>query len=107
MKKILSAILLILAMQSAWAIDLRDAKAQGLVGEGNDGYLAAVQQPASAEVKALVASVNSKRKAQFEKTARNTGTTVLQVSNRFHELAVQKTAPGHYYQDKSGRWNKK
>ena len=107
MKKILSAILLILAMQSAWAVDLSDAKAQGLVGEGNDGYLAAVQQPASAEVKALVSSVNSKRKAQFEKTARNTGTTVLQVSNRFYELAVQKTAPGHYYQDKGGRWKTK
>jgi len=107
MKKILTAILLVLAMQSAWAIDLRDAKTQGLVGEANNGYLAAVQQPASAEVKALVSSVNTKRKAQFEKTANNTGTTVLQVSNRFYELAVQKTAPGHYYQDKSGAWKKK
>jgi len=107
MKKILSAILLIFAMQSAWAIDLHDAKTQGLVGEGNNGYLAAVQQPASPEVKALISSVNSKRKAKFEKTARNTGTTVLQVSNRFYELAVQKTAPGHYYQDKSGAWKKK
>jgi hypothetical protein len=107
MKKILTAILLVLAMQSAWAIDLRDAKTQGLVGEANNGYLAAVQQPASAEVKALVSSVNSKRKAQFEKTARSTGTTVLQVSNRFYELAVKKTAPGHYYQDKSGAWKKK
>lgn len=107
MKKILTVFFLILAMQSAWAIDLRDAKSQGLVGEANNGYLAVVQQPASAEVKALVSSVNNKRKAQFEKTARNTGTTVLQVSNRFYELAVQKTAPGHYYQDKSGAWKKK
>jgi len=107
MKKILTAILLVLVMQSAWAIDLREAKAQGLVGESNNGYLAVVQQPADAEVKALVSSVNTKRKTQFEKAARNTGTTVLQVSNRFYELAVQKTAPGHYYQDKSGTWKKK
>lgn len=107
MKKSLTAILLVLAMQSAWAIDIRDAKIQGLVGEGNNGYLAAVQQPASAEVKALLGRVNAKRKARFEKTARSTNTTVLQVSNRFYELAVQKTRPGHYYQDRSGRWKKK
>jgi hypothetical protein len=107
MKRILTAILLVLAMQTAWAIDLDDAKAQGLVGEARTGYLAAVQKPASAEVKALIADVNAKRKAQFEKTAAKTGTTVLQVSYRFYELAVQKTEPGHYIQDADGRWKKK
>lgn len=94
-------------MQVAWAIDLQSAKDQGLVGEANNGYLAAVQKPASAEVKALISDVNAKRKAQFEKTAANTNTTQLQVSNRFYQLAVQRTKPGHYYQDKSGRWKKK
>ena len=54
MKKIIAAIGLLLLMQSAWAIDIRDAKEQGLVGEANTGYLAAVQSPASAEVRALV-----------------------------------------------------
>ena len=107
MKKIIAAIGLLLLMQSAWAIDIRDAKEQGLVGEANTGYLAAVQSPASAEVRALVAEVNEKRKAKFAKTAEKTGTTVVQVANRFYELAVQKTAPGHYYQDSSGRWKKK
>lgn len=107
MKKLLTAILLVLSMQSAWAIGLQDAKSQGLVGEARTGYLAAVQQPASAEVKALIASVNAKRKAQFERAAKKTNTTLLQVSNRFYELAVQKTRPGNYYQDKSGRWKKK
>lgn len=107
MKKLLAAILLVLTMQTAWAIDLQDAKAQGLVGEANTGYLAVVQQPASEEVKTLVANVNALRKAEFEKTAAKTNTTLLQVSNRFYELAVQKTSPGHYYQDRSGRWQKK
>ncbi len=107
MKRILTAILLVLSMQAAWAIDLNDAKAQGLVGEARTGYLAAVEKPVSAEVKALIADVNAKRKAQFEKTAAKTGTTVLQVSNRFYELAVQKTRPGHYVQEASGRWKKK
>lgn len=107
MKKVFAAIGLLLLLQNAWAIDIRDAKAQGLIGEANTGYIAAVTSPASAEVRALIADVNRKRKARFNNTAQKTGTTRAQVANRFYELAVQKTAPGHYYQDRNGRWKKK
>jgi hypothetical protein len=107
MKKIFAAIGLLFILQNAWAIDLDAAKSQGLVGEANTGYLAAVQMPASAEVRALIADVNAKRKASFENTARKTGATVEQVAYRFYELAVQKTAAGNYYQDAGGRWQKK
>lgn len=107
MKKMIVALGFALLLQNAWAIDLDSAKSQGLVGEANSGYLAAVKTPASAEVQVLIADVNAKRKAHFESTADKTGTTLAQVSNRFYELAVQKTAPGHYYQDRSGTWVKK
>lgn len=107
MKKIFAAIGLILLLQNAWAIEIGDAKAQGLVGEANSGYLAAVQTPASAEVRALIAEVNAIRKAEFEKTAAKTSTTIAQVSHRFYELAVQRTEAGNYYQDAGGRWQKK
>ncbi len=107
MSKILAAIFLTLALQTAWAIDIGTAKDQGLVGEANTGYLAAVKTPASSEVKALIASVNTQRKAEFEKTANKTSATVEQVSHRFYELAVRKTAAGHYYQDANGNWKKK
>ncbi len=107
MKRIFLAIFLTLALQTAWAIDIGTAKNQGLVGEANSGYLAAVASPASADVKALISSVNAKRKAQFEKTAKSTNTTVAQVSHRFYELAVQKTKAGNYYQDAGANWKKK
>lgn len=107
MKKIFAAIGLALLLQNAWAIDLDSAKAQGLVGEANTGYLAAVKTPASGEVQALIADVNRKRKAKFEDTAGKTGATVAQVAFRFYQLAVQNTAPGNYYQDANGRWQKK
>jgi uncharacterized protein YdbL (DUF1318 family) len=107
MKKIIAAIGLALILQNAWAIDLDSAKSQGLVGEANSGYLAAVKTPASAEVQALIADVNAKRKTKFQETAKKTGTTLAQVSHRFYELAIQKTAPGNYYQDQNGRWVKK
>ncbi len=107
MKKIFAAIGLVLLLQNAWAIDLHSAKAQGLVGEANSGYLAAVKKPVSNEVKALIADVNAKRRAKFQNTAKKTGATVAQVSNRFYELAVKKTSAGHYYQGKNGSWKKK
>ena len=107
MRSLLAAFALFFAVQSAWAIDLREAKDQGLVGEARSGYLAARETPVSKEVRALISSVNTKRKARFERTARNTNTTVAQVANRFYELAVQKTRRGHYYQDANGRWVKK
>ncbi len=107
MKRLLTAFILIFAMQAAWAIDLQTAKNEGLVGEANTGYLAAVQQPASAEVQALIRDVNARRRQQFERTASNTGATVNQVAFRFYELAVQRTSSGHYYQDARGRWVRK
>jgi uncharacterized protein YdbL (DUF1318 family) len=107
MKNIFAAIGLLLVLQNAWAIDIRDAKEQGLIGEANNGYIAAVQSPANAEVRALIADVNGKRKAQFSETAQKTGVTVEQVAYRFYELAVQRTAPGHYYQDANGQWKRK
>ena len=105
-RNIFAALLLVLAFQAAWAIDLHAAKEQGLVGEANTGYLAAVGAP-SAEVKALIDEVNAKRKAEFERTAKKTGATPEQVRIRFYELAVQRTEPGHYYQDASGNWQRK
>jgi len=107
MRKILVTIFLAMALQTAWAIDIGTAKSEGLVGEANTGYLAAVKTPVSAEVRALIARVNARRKAKFEQTAKKTRATVRQVSHRFYELAVQRTAPGRYYQDAAGRWKKK
>ena len=107
MRQTIAAILLTLVIQTAWAIDIGAAKQQGLVGEANSGYLAAVKKPASAEVAALIASVNTKRRAEFGRTAKKTNTTVAQVSHRFYELAVQKTRAGNYYQGPRGQWIKK
>ncbi len=107
MRQILAAFFLVFAMQTAWAIDIGTAKKQGLVGEANSGYLAVINEPASAEVNALLATVNAKRKAEFERTAKKTNTSVAQVAHRFYELAVQKTKAGNYYQDADGRWIKK
>jgi len=107
MKNLLAVIFLTLAAQSAWGSDIGTAKQQGLVGEANTGYVAAVKAPASADIATLIADVNAKRKAKFQQTASETGATAQQVAYRFYELAVQKTKPGNFYQDASGRWKTK
>jgi uncharacterized protein YdbL (DUF1318 family) len=78
-RQIVAILLLAFAFQTAWAIDIHSAKDQGLVGEANTGYLAAVGGSPSAEVKALITEVNRKRKAEFERTANKTGATLEQV----------------------------
>ena len=107
MKTVTVFMILLLTSATVWAIDIHSAKDQGLVGEARSGYLAAVETPASADVQALIADVNAKRRAQFERAASRTNTTLAQVSNRFYELAVQRTARGHFYQDAQGRWVRK
>lgn len=107
MKKLIATLILFLAMPAAWAIDLQSAKAEGLVGEANTGYLAAVNGSPSADVAALIADVNRKRQAEFESTAAKTDATLEQVRLRFYQLAVERTAPGHYYQEPGGNWRKK
>ena len=106
-RQFVAATLLALAFQCAWAIDIHSAKDQGLVGEANTGYLAAVSGSPSAEVKALINDVNRKRKSEFQRTADKTGATLEQVRFRFYELAIERTRPGHYYQDGQGNWKKK
>lgn len=93
--------------QAAWAIDLDSAKARGLVGEANNGYLAAVETPASSDVKTLIKTVNEKRREKFVATAQKTDATLEQVQIRFYQLAVKNTKPGNYYQDANGNWKKK
>ena len=66
-----------------------------------------VKKPANAQVKALVNEVNTKRKALFQRAAQKTGITTSQVSSRSYELAVKKTAKGHFYQNAAGDWVKK
>ena len=107
MKKILTAIILTLTFQVAWAADIHSAKNEGLVGEARSGYLAAVKTPASPDIQALVSEVNGKRKQKFQDAAKKSGATMEQVQHRFYELAVGKTKPGDYYQDANGRWTKK
>ena len=108
MKRILLTLcLVLLGANTAFALTLHEAKAQGLVGERSDGYVGYVVTPPGAEVKAVVKNVNNKRRAKFTETAKSNNLKTGQVGQLFYERAVKATTSGNYYQDASGAWIKK
>ena len=102
-----TAALSLLIAAAAHADPLDDAKASGTVGERTDGMLGLVKADAPADVQALVQSVNAKRKQSYASIAKKNGTTPQAVALLAGQKAIEKTAPGNFIQDASGRWVKK
>lgn len=107
MKKLLTLFTccLLLVAGSAFAIDLQAAKKKGLVGETPSGYLAAVKSP-SAEVKALVGNVNTKRKQKYKEIAARNKTSLKAVEELAGKKAIEKSKAGSYVKQ-GGSWKKK
>jgi uncharacterized protein len=107
MKKILVLLTtcLLLIMQPAFAIDLQQAKDQGLVGETTTGYLEAVSSP-SPEIKALIQSINAQRKAKFQEIATSNNTSLETVEKLAGKKAIEKSDTGAYIKI-DGSWLKK
>jgi uncharacterized protein YdbL (DUF1318 family) len=107
MKKILVLLTtcLLLIMQPAFALDLQQAKDQGLVGETTTGYLEAVSSP-SPDVKALIQSINAQRKAKFQEIAISNKTSLETVEKLAGKKAIEKSDAGAYIKI-DGSWQKK
>ena len=97
---------LMLAAAAAFAADLDQAKREGLVGERADGYLGLVVESAPADVRALVAEVNAKRTAEYQRIASGNNLEVAQVQALAGKKAIEKTRPGEWIL-LNGGWRKK
>ncbi len=90
MKKPVKKLMLIAAIaliaSPALALDLQSARSSGAVVEQPSGYIKAAKP--SAEVDALVADVNAKRKAEYERIAKEKGSSADAVA----ALAAQELA---------------
>ena len=95
---------LMLACQPALALDLRTAKASGLVGETTTGYLAPVKN--TPEVQKLVNEINAKRKAHYLKISQTNKTPLQTVEQLAGQKAIAKTPAGQYIFI-NGTWKKK
>ncbi|WP_232821243.1 YdbL family protein [Oceanimonas marisflavi] len=90
---------------SAWALDLQQAKRQGLIGEQLNGLVGAVQN--GGQVSAIVGDINRKRLESYRDIARKTGTSLAVVQARAGQLNIERTPSGQYVQLADGRWQRK
>jgi len=105
----LGALLLMLLMgigAPAHALELDQAKRDGLVGETMEGYLAAVADRPSAEVARLVEEINARRRAEYRRIAEQNGIELAQVEALAAKKAIEKTDPGHWVRV-DGAWRRK
>jgi len=106
-KLLIAATGLVLAGLSTAAFAQRDpayqaARSAGQIGELPDGYLGVVGA-GSAELRALVNSINIQRKAKYTQSAA-AGATVEQMAFTSGCNLILKTAPGEKYQTPAGEW---
>jgi len=98
-------ITLMLIMAPAWALDLKQAKSQGLVGEQRNGYLGMVVD--NPEARRIVKEVNAKRKKLYQNLANKNKVALAGVEQLGGEKAIAKTKAGHFIQNSAGKWVKK
>jgi uncharacterized protein YdbL (DUF1318 family) len=89
----------------AFALDLHQARASGLVGEQLDGYAIALK--ANAEVSVLVAEVNTKRKEEYARISKGNGQTVDVVAKLAAQQIIAGLDAGSPYQGSDGSWKKR
>jgi len=105
--RMLAACLGLFLAAAAAAASLGSAKDDGWIGEKPDGYIGLVRDDAPADVKALVSDVNAKRKSHYQRIAQEQGAPLSEVEKVGGVTAIEKTEPGHYVMDASGRWRQK
>jgi len=91
----------------ALALTLDEAKAQGLVGEKIDGFVAAVATSPTAEVQMLITATNDGRRKVYEDLAKRNGITVEAVGVVSAEKLRANAGSGEYVQNASGQWERK
>jgi uncharacterized protein YdbL (DUF1318 family) len=104
---ILGAALMLGAPQARADAALDDAKAAGQVGERRDGYLGLVDEGAPAEVRAIIADINARRREEYQAIAKKAATPLEAVGQRAGVNLIGRAEPGHFIQDAKGNWVRK
>ncbi len=104
MKKWITILLCAISF-NVFALDLQQAKQQGLIGERPDGLLGAVVS--SAEVNQIVKDINGQRIGKYKQIAGKNNMSYKQVSVLAGEKTMQKTPSGQFILNAAGQWVKK
>ena len=99
--------MLILGIAPAFALDLMEAKTQGLVGEQTNGLIGIVTPPGNAELQALVKTTNAGRLQIYQENAKGQGISLEQMQGLAGQKLQTGTPGGQWIQDPSGHWIQK
>lgn len=109
-KNILKPLILLTFMLSlantAWALNIDDAKSQGLIGELSNGYLGLINN-SNSEAKKLTEDINRKRRAAYAAKAKKAGVELKIIEIRIGERLQQRAKKGEYIQRSNGQWQRK
>lgn len=84
------------------------AKAQGVVGERNDGLLGFVVPSSDPALEAAVNEINAGRAQLYRQAAARNGVTMEAAgAAAFTEVVSTRLRPGEYYQASTGAWIQK
>jgi len=89
------------------ALDLQQAKQEGMVGEMANGYLGTPNAKPAEEVILLIQDINRKRKAKYQQLATKQGLSLDAVEKLAGEKSFEKTAAGHFIKVPGAGWQKK
>lgn len=109
-KNVLKPLILLTFMlslaNSAWALNLDEAKSQGLIGEQSNGYLGLINN-SNASAKSLIDDINRKRRAAYTAKAKKAGVELKIIEIRIGERLQQRAKKGEYVQRSNGQWQRK
>mgnify|MGYP001489785202 CR=1 FL=1 len=107
MKRLLIVITSLLMSVGCLALDLDQAREQGLIGEKPDGY-AGLVATSNKDAAGLVVSINQQRKQHYQEIANKQNTALANIEKIAGEKLVNKAmSEGFYYQDSNGSWARK
>lgn len=97
---------LLLMSQLSFALTLDEARSKGLLGENASGYLE-ITPRGNSEAEALLAEINSQRKAKYIEIAAKQNTDLKAIEKIAGEKITEKLNAGEFYKDANGKWHKK
>ena len=90
----------------AQADPLDKARAAGIVGEKQNGYVGLVRA-ANDNVKKLVDGINLQRRASYRNIAKKRKTSLAAVESLAGKAIIKRLPAGFYYKNAKGKWVKK
>lgn len=89
----------------AFALDLKEARNAGLIGETPQGYVVAIQE--TPEVIALAKEINAKRHQEYARISAENQQPVDVVARLAAEQIINNLKQGNLYQDAAGHWKRR